>query len=135
MGDPITKPDYYYNFGKAVVGPLDYAEQQDLGIDAHAIVKYVTRAGRKPGNTALKDLKQAMFYLKRMIEKEQPGSFTTEGGWGEKRTGLVDRRICQDEQGAEEGLYRRRGPGVGRRSTDKIPYGQLPSCDELRCKP
>lgn len=71
MSDPITKPAWYYNKGKANTGPLDYAEQQDLGIDAHAIVKYVTRAGRKPGNTALKDLKQARFYLERMIAKEE----------------------------------------------------------------
>ena len=68
--DPVTKPGWYYNNGKADVGPLDYAEQQDLSIEQHAIIKYVTRSGRKPGNTALKDYKQALFYLNRLIEKE-----------------------------------------------------------------
>jgi hypothetical protein len=76
--DPIVRPAYYYNDGKADVGPLDYAEQQELSIKQHAVIKYTTRAGRKPGNTALKDYKQAQFYLNRLIaEEEQKDSEAT----------------------------------------------------------
>jgi len=69
--DEFNGPAHYYNFGKANVGPLDYAEQQELSISQHAVIKYVTRAGRKKGNTALKDYKQAKFYLERLIAEEE----------------------------------------------------------------
>jgi hypothetical protein len=69
--DPITRPSWYYNRGKATMGPLDYAVEQDLNIAQHAVVKYITRAGRKPGNSALKDYKQAKFYLDWLIAAQE----------------------------------------------------------------
>jgi hypothetical protein len=67
----ITKPAWYFNGGKAELGPFDFSIQQELGIAAFNVIKYTTRAGRKPGNTALKDYKQAKFYLERLIAQEE----------------------------------------------------------------
>ncbi len=144
--DNITKPTWYYNNGKASVGPLDYAEQQDLSIEAHAVVKYITRAGRKPGNTALKDLKQAKFYLDRMIERlvrveAIPISAYYDPllkmGLTNRRIGPTDRRKCQDFHNQytrrTTRMMEREAGETGRRKTDVVRYSRLPHCEKEGC--
>lgn len=118
--DNFTKPGWYYNSGKAGVGPLDYAEQQDLNVAQHAIIKYTTRAGRKPGNPALKDYKQALFYLNYLIEQEQRKQY---GLPPDKRIGPADRRKCFGD-----GM--RRDGRKGRRTSDIVGYWERPLCSE-----
>lgn len=44
-------------------------EAWDLGFCLGNLVKYVSRAGKKPGEAALKDLKKARWYLDREISR------------------------------------------------------------------
>ena len=59
-----TTDDYYQ--GDYV---MEVIEKFSLGFRLGNVVKYVLRAGKKKGNTTLKDLKKAKWYLDREIEK------------------------------------------------------------------
>ena len=49
-------------------------EAWDLGFCLGNVVKYISRAGKKPGEAMLKDLKKARWYLDREISRiEGPG--------------------------------------------------------------
>lgn len=64
MHDPI-KPAHYNNIG---ITPIDVIEAWGLGFCLGTLVKYVARHGKKPGESALQDLKKARWYLDREIE-------------------------------------------------------------------
>lgn len=49
--------------------PIAVIEAWDLGFHLGNTVKYIARAGRKPGSDKLEDLKKARWYLDRYIEK------------------------------------------------------------------
>ena len=141
--DAINRPKWYYNDGKATQGPFEYAEEHNLDVAQHAVVKYVTRAGRKPGSTALKDYKQARFYLEALIAKAEEvdkgtlfvdvvsGGLLFRAASGvmerERRTNPPDRRKCQRQPQTQ---FRR--IGVGRRFND-ITFDFHPVCS-ARCK-
>lgn len=57
-----TRPDYY----RASSG-RDVIHEFGLGFMAGNILKYVVRAGRKPGTDALDDLRKAREYVDRWI--------------------------------------------------------------------
>jgi hypothetical protein len=57
----------HYNTGKIEV--IDFIEDQRLDFHLGNTVKYICRAGRKEGTTAVEDLKKAKWYLDRKIEK------------------------------------------------------------------
>lgn len=44
-------------------------EEWDLGFNLGNAVKYISRAGRKPGTPYVEDLRKAAFYLQREIER------------------------------------------------------------------
>lgn len=44
-------------------------EAKDLTFHTGNVVKYILRAGRKPGTTYVEDLKKAAWYLQREIER------------------------------------------------------------------
>jgi hypothetical protein len=48
---------------------IKVVEAWDLGFCLGNVVKYVSRAGRKPGVDALVDLKKARWYLDREIQR------------------------------------------------------------------
>lgn len=101
--DNINRPAWYFNNGKAEIGPYDFCKQQELGIEAFNIIKNVTRAGRKPGDSPLKDLKEARFFLDRLIEHEEMiedlKTWPAEGEPGHETpvnfTSFTDRRYAQ----------------------------------------
>jgi len=64
MDNAVNHPSHYTR-GKIEV--LDFIEDQGLDYHKGNVVKYVCRAGFKPGNTELKDLEKALTYLKRKI--------------------------------------------------------------------
>jgi hypothetical protein len=78
--DP-TKPTSPAATGEAVDHPAHYGgadnpyeaikviEAWDLGFCLGNLVKYVSRAGKKPGEAALKELKKARWYLDREISR------------------------------------------------------------------
>lgn len=62
--DDINYPKHY-TF--ASIEPINVIEDWELGFHLGNVVKYIARAEHK--GSRLKDLKKAMFYLKRYIDK------------------------------------------------------------------
>jgi len=56
----------YYNTGKIEV--WDFIADQELDFFAGNVVKYVSRAGRKSGNSRQDDLQKAKTYIQKMID-------------------------------------------------------------------
>lgn len=52
---------------KAKVQPIDLIEAQQLNFNRGNVIKYVSRAGKKEGESELKDLEKALYYLEREI--------------------------------------------------------------------
>jgi hypothetical protein len=57
----------YNEHYKAKVQPIDLIEAQQLNFNRGNVIKYVSRAGKKEGESELKDLEKAMYYLEREI--------------------------------------------------------------------
>jgi hypothetical protein len=57
----------YNDHYKAKVQPIDLIEAQRLNFNRGNVIKYVSRAGKKEGESDLKDLEKAMYYLEREI--------------------------------------------------------------------
>lgn len=65
MADAVNHPSHYTD-GKIEV--IDYIEDKKLGYHLGNVVKYISRAGKKDGNSELQDLKKARWYLDRKIQ-------------------------------------------------------------------
>lgn len=57
----------YNDHYKAKVQPIDLIEAHKLNFNRGNVIKYVSRAGKKEGESELKDLEKAMYYLEREI--------------------------------------------------------------------
>lgn len=66
MSDTKTSPAHYSALRPE---PITVIEGWGLGFCLGNAVKYVARAGRKDGESALDDLKKARWYLTREIER------------------------------------------------------------------
>lgn len=64
--DPVNHPSHYTS-GKIEV--MDFIEDKKLNFARGNVIKYVSRAGKKDPNKELEDLKKAMWYLNREIER------------------------------------------------------------------
>lgn len=62
----IERPEYY-TLGK--IECIDYIWDKQMNFFLGNVTKYVTRAGHKDGESALKDLKKARQYLDMYIQK------------------------------------------------------------------
>jgi hypothetical protein len=49
--------------------PIEVIEGWNLSYRLGCLVKYIARAGKKPGNTRRQDLEKALYYLKREIDR------------------------------------------------------------------
>ena len=58
-------PDHY----KGGIETWDYIVSHDLGYLEGNIIKYITRAGKKEGESTLDDLLKAKAYLTKLIER------------------------------------------------------------------
>lgn len=70
MSETVDHPSHYNPDGIEVI---DAIESWGLGFNLGNAVKYIARAGKKPGAPAIEDLKKALWYLQREIsyfEKE-----------------------------------------------------------------
>ena len=65
MAEAVNHPAHY-NTGSIEV--IDAIEDWQLDFNRGNCVKYVARAGRKPGANELEDLKKAAWYLQRAIK-------------------------------------------------------------------
>lgn len=71
--DPVNHPSHYggeFNQFEAI----KVIEAWDLGFCLGNTVKYIARAGKKPGADILDDLKKARWYLDREIGRIEHGS-------------------------------------------------------------
>lgn len=67
-----TLPEYYKSRnGKSVMEPIEVIQNWDLNFCLGNVVKYVFRAGSKPGESRLKDLEKAKTYIEFEIESEE----------------------------------------------------------------
>ena len=56
------------HYRKGQIEPWDFIASQDLDFFLGNVIKYVTRAGLKEGESELDDLIKAQIYLKKKIE-------------------------------------------------------------------
>ena len=71
LGSEIDHPDYY-NQGKIEV--IDFIEDQaHLGFCRQIALKYICRSGKKGGQSKVKDLKKAIYYLEREMGMHRKG--------------------------------------------------------------
>lgn len=66
--EKISHPAHYGG-DDDVYEVIKVIEAWDLGFNIGNAVKYVARAGRKPGTPYVEDLRKALFYLQREIER------------------------------------------------------------------
>ena len=64
--DEVNHPKHYTD-GRIEV--IEYIEDKNLGFCLGNAIKYISRAGKKDPNKELEDLKKAMWYLNREIER------------------------------------------------------------------
>jgi hypothetical protein len=69
LGDPIN-PSHYADLGQ--YSALHVIEAWDLGYHLGNALKYIQRAGKKPGETELRDLRKARWYLQRHMHLLDP---------------------------------------------------------------
>ena len=66
--EAIDHPNHYGGAGNPYEA-IKVIEAWDLGFCLGNVVKYISRAGKKPGEAVLKDLKKARWYLEREISR------------------------------------------------------------------
>lgn len=62
----VTNPEYYTNTD---IEPIEVIEEWGLSFCLGSVIKYIKRAGDKPGNPAVNDLKKARWYIDREISR------------------------------------------------------------------
>lgn len=71
LNDPIN-PNHYKNLNEAGYSALQVLEHWELGFHLGQVLKYIQRAGKKPGEDTVTDLKKAHWYLARYIHNLDP---------------------------------------------------------------
>ena len=66
--DQNVQHPIYYGGADDPYEAIKVIEAWNLGFHLGNTVKYISRAGKKDGNSATQDLKKALFYLNREIE-------------------------------------------------------------------
>lgn len=69
LDDDLINHPAHYGGGDNPYEAIKVIEAWDLGFSLGNAVKYVCRAGKKPGTDQLQDLEKAAFYLNREIER------------------------------------------------------------------
>ena len=64
--DNVNHPNYY-NSGRIEV--IDFIEDKELGFHLGNAVKYISRAGRKDADKTVEDLRKAVWYINRQIQR------------------------------------------------------------------
>lgn len=68
--DNVNHPDYYGGENNTYEA-IKVIDAWGLGFCLGNVVKYISRAGKKEGNSMIQDLKKAAFYLDHEINKMQ----------------------------------------------------------------
>lgn len=70
--ESVTRPAHYGG-DENPHEPIKVIEHYGLGFCLGNALKYLLRAGRKPGESVIKDLKKAHWYIGRAIERAEKG--------------------------------------------------------------
>ena len=65
--DPVDHPEYYRRGG---IEAIDVIEAYGLGFCLGNAVKYILRAGHKDPSKSREDIKKAVWYLNRYLDRE-----------------------------------------------------------------
>lgn len=65
MSDKIKNPEHYTQGG---IEPIDYIRTHNMNFCLGNVIKYVTRAGKKQGESAIDDLLKAKQYIEFELE-------------------------------------------------------------------
>ena len=68
--EKVDHPDHYQAKGMEAI---DVIEAYNLNFSLGSAVKYILRAGKKPGESSVEDLNKAIWYLQREVERHQEG--------------------------------------------------------------
>ncbi len=63
--DEVNNPSHYTSGG---IEPIKYIQSHKMNYEKGNVIKYITRAGKKKGQSEIKDLKKAMKYIGLLIE-------------------------------------------------------------------
>ena len=74
-----SNPQHYR---QGSIEPWDFIVSQDLNFLEGNIIKYITRAGKKDGESRLDDLKKAATYLRKLIETASQNESTAPRPYG-----------------------------------------------------
>ena len=64
--DSVNHPSYYCDGG---IETIDFIEAKNLGYHLASAVKYISRAGKKNPDTEIEDLRKAVWYINRRIQR------------------------------------------------------------------
>ena len=68
--EKINHPDHYQAKGMEAI---DVIEAYNLNFSLGSAIKYILRAGKKPGESSVEDLNKAIWYIQREIERHAEG--------------------------------------------------------------
>lgn len=68
--EKIDHPDHYQAKGMEAI---DVIEAYNLNFSLGSALKYILRAGKKPGESSVEDLNKAIWYLQREVERHAEG--------------------------------------------------------------
>ena len=71
LGTDATDHPAHYGGDESPYEAIKVIEAWGVGFHLGTVLKYLSRAGRKTGETRLSDMKKAQWYLGRAIEAEQ----------------------------------------------------------------
>lgn len=61
-------PDYYAQYNKDKMSFTDIIAYYELNFFEGSVIKYLLRAGKKPGEDYITDIKKAQWYMNKLIE-------------------------------------------------------------------
>ncbi len=66
--EKVDHPQHYQSESMEVI---DVIESYDLNFSLGSALKYILRAGKKPGESSAEDLKKAIWFLQREVERQK----------------------------------------------------------------
>mgnify|MGYP001334628171 CR=1 FL=1 len=66
--EKVDHPDHYQAKGMEAI---DVIEAYNLNFSLGSALKYILRAGKKPGESSTEDLNKAIWYLQREVERHK----------------------------------------------------------------
>lgn len=67
--EKVDHPDHYQSVGMEAI---EVIEAFNLNFSLGSAIKYILRSGRKPGEASSEDLRKAIWYLQRELDRINP---------------------------------------------------------------